>query len=134
MAKTVKKSSPTCRPLAAVRAQKPWAKNLPPAPVRKIKIVPISKIRAKYKVDRRYKVPQPEKNRTVQLDGVRHLTDAVTTVNGSMFAENPKQSIDFLKNASCAEKTGRSVNPKNGDITNVIIKTGISGFTIGRAR
>ncbi len=38
------------------------------------------------------------------------------TVNGYLFAENPKELIDFLKKAFFAEETNRSINPKNEDI------------------
>ncbi|MGO3183900.1 MAG: VOC family protein [Aequorivita sp.] len=56
------------------------------------------------------------------------------TVNEYLFVENPKGMIDFLKNAFYAEEINRSVNPKNGDIANVILKIGSSCFMISQAR
>lgn len=45
------------------------------------------------------------------------------TANGYLFAENPKELIDFLKNAFYAEEINRSTNPENDDIANVINAT-----------
>ncbi len=56
------------------------------------------------------------------------------TVNGYLFAEFPNELIDFLKNAFFAEEITRSINPKNGDIANVILKIGSSCFMISQAR
>lgn len=56
------------------------------------------------------------------------------TVNGYLFVENPKELIDFLKKAFFAEEISRSINPKNEDIANVILKIGNSCFMISQAR
>ena len=56
------------------------------------------------------------------------------TVNGYLFVENPKELIDFLKNAFYAEEINHSTNPHNGDIANVILKIGTSCFMISTAR
>lgn len=60
--------------------------------------------------------------------------DGFGTVNGYLFSEDPKELIDFLKNAFYAEELNRSTNPKNGDIANVILKIGNSCFMISQAR
>lgn len=56
------------------------------------------------------------------------------TVNGYLFAKNPKKLIEFLKNAFYAKEINRSINPQNGDIANVILKIGSSCFMISQAR
>lgn len=56
------------------------------------------------------------------------------TVNAYLFAENPNELIDFLKKGFYAEEINRSMNPKNGDIANVILKIGSSCFMISQAR
>jgi len=56
------------------------------------------------------------------------------TVNGYLFVENPEELISFLKNAFYATEISRSVNPKNGDIGNCILKIGTSCFMISQAR
>lgn len=56
------------------------------------------------------------------------------TVSGYLMVENPVELITFLKNAFYAEEIDRSVNPKNGDISNVILKIGTSCFMISQAR
>jgi uncharacterized glyoxalase superfamily protein PhnB len=56
------------------------------------------------------------------------------TVNGYLFVKNPKELIDFFKKAFYAKEINRSVNPKNGDIANVIVKIGSSCFMISQAR
>ena len=60
--------------------------------------------------------------------------DGFGTVNAYLFAENPEELIDFLKHAFYAEEINRSINPKNGDIANVILKIGDSCFMISQAR
>ncbi len=60
--------------------------------------------------------------------------DGFGTVNGYLFVDNPKELIVFLKNAFYAEEIHRSTNPENGDISNVILKIGVSCFMIGQAR
>lgn len=56
------------------------------------------------------------------------------TVNGYLFIKNPKELIEFLKSAFFAEEINRSINPKNGDIANVILKIGDSCFMVSQAR
>lgn len=56
------------------------------------------------------------------------------TVSSYLFVENPKELIGFLKNAFYAEELNRSINPKNGDLANVILKIGSSCFMISQAR
>lgn len=56
------------------------------------------------------------------------------TMSPYLMVENPEELIDFLKNAFYAEEINRSVNPKNGDIANVILKIGSSCFMISQAR
>ena len=56
------------------------------------------------------------------------------TVNAYLFVENPKELIDFLKNAFYAEEINRSTNPNSGDIANVILKIGSSCFMVSQAR
>lgn len=63
-----------------------------------------------------------------------YLPEGFGTVNGYLFAENPKELIDFLKKAFYAEEINRSVNPKNGNLANVILKIGSSCFMISQAR
>jgi|SRR5680860_88162 len=60
--------------------------------------------------------------------------DGFGTVNGYLFAENPKELIGFLKKAFYAEEINRSTNSKNGDIANVILKIESSCFMISQAR
>lgn len=55
------------------------------------------------------------------------------TVSGYLLVENPKELIDFLKNAFYAEEINRSINPKNGDIANAILKIGSSCFMVSQA-
>lgn len=57
-----------------------------------------------------------------------------STVNSYLFVDNPNDLINFLKNAFYAEEINRSVNPKNGDIANVILKIGYTCFMISQAR
>lgn len=56
------------------------------------------------------------------------------TISGYLFVENPEILIQFLKNAFYAEELNRSINQKNGDIANVILKIGSSCFMISQAR
>ncbi|WP_445383037.1 VOC family protein [Robiginitalea sp. IMCC43444] len=56
------------------------------------------------------------------------------TVTAYLFAEKPLELIDFLKKAFFAQEINRSVNPKNGEIANVILKIGNSCFMISQAR
>lgn len=56
------------------------------------------------------------------------------TVNSYLFVANPKELIDFLKKVFYAEEINRSINPKNGDIVNVILKIGTSCLMITQAR
>lgn len=63
-----------------------------------------------------------------------YLPDGFGTVNAYLFAEKPEELIDFLKNAFFAEEINRSLNPKTGDVANVILKIGTSCFMISQAR
>lgn len=56
------------------------------------------------------------------------------TVNGYLFVENPKELIEFLKNAFYAEEINSSINPENGEIANIILKIGDSCFMVSQAR
>ncbi|MCB0686535.1 MAG: hypothetical protein KDC53_08420 [Saprospiraceae bacterium] len=56
------------------------------------------------------------------------------TVNSYLFVENPIELIEFLKNAFYAEEINRSINPRNGEIANVIMKIGESCFMISQGR
>lgn len=56
------------------------------------------------------------------------------TVTPYLFADNPQKMIDFLKNAFYAIEINRSVNPKTGDIANVILQIGDTCFMISQAR
>ena len=56
------------------------------------------------------------------------------TVTGYLFVENPEELIEFLKIAFYAEELNRSINPKNGDIANAILKIGSSCFMISQAK
>lgn len=56
------------------------------------------------------------------------------TVNAYLFVENPIELIAFLKGAFYAEELNRSINSKNGEIANVILKIGDSCFMISQAR
>lgn len=56
------------------------------------------------------------------------------TVSGYLMVEKPIELIEFLKNAFYAEEINRSINPKNGEIANVILKIGSSCFMISQAR
>ena len=57
-----------------------------------------------------------------------------TTVNPYLFTKNPQELIDFLRNAFDAKEINRSINPKNGDIANCILRIGDSCFMISQAR
>ncbi|HRG40124.1 MAG TPA: hypothetical protein PLC27_01930 [Saprospiraceae bacterium] len=60
--------------------------------------------------------------------------DGFGSVNGYLMVDNPKELIEFLKNAFYAEEIDRSLNPHNGDIANVILKIGDSCVMISQAR
>lgn len=55
------------------------------------------------------------------------------TVSSYLFSENPVELIDFLKNTFFAEEIDRSLNPKTGQIANVILKIGDTCFMISQA-
>lgn len=57
-----------------------------------------------------------------------------STINSYLFTENPEELIQFLKKVFYAEEVNRSINPKNGDIGNCILKIGDSCFMISQAR
>lgn len=56
------------------------------------------------------------------------------TVSGYLMVENPEELIEFLKNAFHAEELNRSMNPKTGEVANVILKIGYSCFMVSQAR
>lgn len=60
--------------------------------------------------------------------------DGFGTINSYLFVQNPQELIDFLKNAFFAEELNRSINQKNGDIANCILKIGDSCFMVSQAR
>lgn len=63
-----------------------------------------------------------------------YTPDGFGTVNSYLFTENPQELIDFLQNAFYAEEINCSINPKNGDIGNCILKIGNTCFMISQAR
>tara|TARA_R110002073_G_scaffold139232_2_gene289245 strand:+ start:22093 stop:22506 length:414 start_codon:yes stop_codon:yes gene_type:complete len=60
--------------------------------------------------------------------------DGFGTVNGYLFVENPIELIQFLETAFYAKEINRSINPKSGEISNVILKIGSSCFMISQAQ
>lgn len=60
--------------------------------------------------------------------------DGFGTISAYLMVENPVELIEFLKNAFYAEELNRSINPKNGDIANAILKIGYSCFMISQAK
>jgi PhnB protein len=54
-------------------------------------------------------------------------------VNPYLFAEDPQQLIDFLKEAFYAEELSRTLRPENGTIANCVLKIGDSCFMIAQA-
>ena len=77
---------------------------------------------------------QAEKTTSMNKIYDTYRPEGFGTVNGYLFAENPKELIEFLKKAFYAEEVNRSTNPENGDIANVILKIGTSCFMISQAR
>ena len=63
-----------------------------------------------------------------------YTPDGFSTVNAYLFTEDAQQLIVFLKDTFYAEEINRSVNEKNGDISNCILKIGESCFMISQAR
>jgi len=63
-----------------------------------------------------------------------YTPEGFETINGYVFSEHPENLISFLKNTFYAQEINRSINPKNGDIANVILKIGSSSFMISQAR
>lgn len=56
------------------------------------------------------------------------------SVTPYLFVDNPQKMIDFIKQAFYAKEINRSVNPKTGDIANVILQVGDTSFMISQAR
>jgi len=63
-----------------------------------------------------------------------YIPEGFNTVSPYIFAEKAEDLIQFLKDAFYAEELNRSINPKNGDIANAILKIGRSRFMISQAR
>lgn len=63
-----------------------------------------------------------------------YIPEGFSTVSAYIFAEKAEELIQFLKDGFYAEELNRSINPKNGDIANVILKMGHSCFMISQAR
>ena len=63
-----------------------------------------------------------------------YIPEGFTTISAYIFAEKADELIQFLKDAFHAEELNRSINPKNGDIANVILKMGLSCFMVSQAR
>lgn len=60
--------------------------------------------------------------------------EGFSTVNPYLFAANPAELIDFLSRAFDAAELSRTINPKNGEIANCILKLGKSCIMISQAR
>ncbi len=73
---------------------------------------------------------QPEMNTIFDT----YTPDGFGTMNPYLFAEKPLALITFLKEAFDAQEVHRTVNPKTGDLANVILKIGTSCFMISQAR
>lgn len=56
------------------------------------------------------------------------------TVNSYLFSKEPLKLINFLKSAFYAEELNRSINDKNDEISNCILKIGDSCLMISQAR
>lgn len=56
------------------------------------------------------------------------------TVSAYLMVENPEELINFLKKAFYADELNRSMNPKTGEIANVILKIGYTCFMVSQAR
>ena len=63
-----------------------------------------------------------------------YIPKGFATMSAYLFADKAEEQIQFLKDAFYAEELNRSINPKNGDIANVILKIGHSCFMISQAR
>lgn len=63
-----------------------------------------------------------------------YLPEGFGTVNTYVFSSDPEELIEFLKNAFHALELDRTINPKNGDIANCILKVGFSCIMISQAR
>lgn len=63
-----------------------------------------------------------------------YIPGGFNTINAYIFAEKAEELIQFLKDAFYAEELNRSINPRNGDIANAILKIGYSCFMISQAR
>lgn len=56
------------------------------------------------------------------------------TVNPYIFAEDPEELIRFLKVAFDAKEISKTINPKNDEIGNCIMRVGFSCIMISQAR
>ena len=60
--------------------------------------------------------------------------EGFTSVNPYLFASDPEELISFLKEAFDALELSRTVNPRNGEIGNCILKLGDSCIMLSQAR
>lgn len=63
-----------------------------------------------------------------------YIPEGFNTISPYLFSEKAEELIQFLKDAFYAEELNRSINPKNGDIANVILKIGYSKFMVSQGR
>lgn len=63
-----------------------------------------------------------------------YIPDGFGTVSGYIFSNKAPELIDFLKKAFYAEELNLSINEKNGDIANCILRMGTSCFMVSQAR
>jgi len=63
-----------------------------------------------------------------------YIPNGFSNVNSYLFTENPEELIQFLKNSFYAEEINRSINERNNEISNCILKIGDSCFMISQAR
>ncbi len=62
-----------------------------------------------------------------------YIPEGFGTVSSYIFADKAPELIDFLKKAFFAEELNLSINEKNGDITNCILRIGTSCFMVSQA-
>ena len=63
-----------------------------------------------------------------------YIPEGFATISAYILVEKAEDLIQFLKDGLYAEELNRSINPKNGDIANVILKIGHSCFMVSQAR
>ena len=63
-----------------------------------------------------------------------YIPEGFSTVNPYLFISDPEELIVFLKNAFNATELNRTINPRNGDIANCILKLGDSCIMLSQAR